>query len=257
MIVYLDAAFLLNFIIDFLLLMGSNRICAHPLCVGRCALAAVIGSLYATFCMLPSCQFLRSLFLRIVSLCVISAVAFGISLGSLRRTGVFFLLCMAICGVASGFNARGATTILLSMVIVLALCMLCLRGDLRAMQLIPVELSYNERSVRIMALQDTGNTLHDPVTGRSVLIVDAETAQELTGLTAEQLKNPVAAIRERPVHGLRLIPYRTIDRNDGFLLALRFKGAKIGKRMENILVAFSPEKLSGDGTYQALTGGIA
>ena len=104
--------------------------------------------------------------------------------------------------------------------------------------------------MRLTALRDTGNSLRDPITGKPVLIVGADIAEKLTGLSPAALRDPVRTMGSLP--GLRLIPYRTVG-NTGFLLALRIPSVKIGNRQGSALVAFSPHIL-GSG-YQALTGG--
>ena len=106
-----------------------------------------------------------------------------------------------------------------------------------------------------LSVEDTGNLLRDPITGRQVLVVGGDVALELTGLTQEQLRSPVESIGALP--GLRLIPYRNVGNSSGFLLALRLQNVKIGKWKGSTLVAFAPEGLSSEGAYQALTGGAA
>ena len=58
MAVYLDLVMLLNFLVDYLLLLGTNRLSGSPMTPGRCALAAVLGSVYAGACLLPGFRFL-------------------------------------------------------------------------------------------------------------------------------------------------------------------------------------------------------
>ena len=110
--------------------------------------------------------------------------------------------------------------------------------------------------MRLTALQDTGNSLIDPLTGRSVLVVGADVAKKLLGLTREQLSMPAEAIVSAGVPGLRLIPYRTVGQAGGMLLGLRLQDVKIGHWKGSSLVAFAPEGLSEEGAYQALTGGV-
>ena len=118
---------------------------------------------------------------------------------------------------------------------------------------VPVVIGLGEEKLELLALRDTGNTLRDPITGREVLVVGADVAGELTGLTREQLLAPVESVGA--LEGLRLIPYRTVNNGSGFLLALRLQDVIIGKRRGNSLVAFAPEEISAEGAYQALTGG--
>ena len=116
-----------------------------------------------------------------------------------------------------------------------------------------MELYYGKKHLSLTALQDTGNTLRDPITGCQVLVVGADVARELTGLSYEQLRTPVESVGALP--GLRLIPYHSVGSNS-FMLAMRMQKVKIGKWQGSSLVAFAPEGLNAEGAYQALTGGI-
>ena len=136
------------------------------------------------------------------------------------------------------------------------LCLLCgfgFQGVISSALYVPVELRYRDKHMNLTALHDTGNTLRDPITGRRVLVIGADAAGELTGLTREQLRRPVESIGALP--GLRLIPYRSVGTENGFLLALRLQDVKIGTWRGSSLVAFAPERLSSEDAYQALTGG--
>ena len=114
----------------------------------------------------------------------------------------------------------------------------------------PVEIAYGGRSLRLRGLRDTGNGLKDPVSGRSVLVVGAEAAQALTGLTAQQLARPLENLGAIP--GLRLIPYRTVG-SRGFLLGMQLQKVRIGSRKGSVVVAFAPMGL--EGNVEALIGG--
>ena len=87
----------------------------------------------------------------------------------------------------------------------------------------------------------------------SVLVIDVDAAERLIGLSRHQLCCPVDTIGMLP--GLRLIPYKSVG-GSGFLLAMRLSDVKVGSWKGSGLVAFSPEVLSAEGSYQALTGGI-
>ena len=137
---------------------------------------------------------------------------------------------------------------------IIFMCLICtlgVRGGV-GKQYVPVELYHRGKHLHITALRDTGNTLRDPITGRSVVVVGPEVAAQLTGLSHEQLRTPVKSILSLP--GGRLIPYKTIADPSGLLLALPIKEAKIGTWKGSCLVAFAPEKL-GNGEFEALTGG--
>ena len=48
--VYGDVVMALNFLVDFLLLMGTDRLAGFPAAAGRCALAAGLGAVYSGAC---------------------------------------------------------------------------------------------------------------------------------------------------------------------------------------------------------------
>ena len=251
--IYLDLVMLLNFLVDFLLILGTNRLCGYPFGAKRASLSALFGSIYAGICLLPGFAFLGNFLWRAVSLGFMSAIAFGFTKNAVRRGVVFTLLCMAMGGVALVVNSRGFWSVFFSGAGVCLLCAIGFRNKLGVQSFVPVELKYGEKKMRLTALQDTGNTLRDPVTGNDVLIVGADVAQKLIGLTRSQLRSPVEFLDAMP--GLRLIPYRTVGQGSGFLLALRLSEVKIGNQQRNTLVAFAPEGLHSEGAYQALTGG--
>ena len=257
MVVYLDLVALLNFFVDYLLLLGTNRLCGYPPGWGRSAWSAALGGVYGATCMLPQFHFLANTLWRIVVLCLMGWIAFGCNMSAIRRTVIFVLLCMALGGIAQGLGRGGIGSLIASAVALSGMCLLGFRDRPGSVSYVPVELSYGDKRLRLTALCDTGNTLLDPVTGRPILVVGAEVAQQLTGLTLQQLRSPVNSVEQSEIPGLRLVPYRTIGQNSGMLLAMRFSGVRIGNWHGSSLVAFAPERLSEDGRYQALTGGAA
>lgn len=249
---YLEGVMLLNFLVNFLLLLGAGQLCGYPVRFGRAVFGAGLGGLYAGACLLPGFYFLGNFIWRIVSLGVISVATYGFSSSALRRGLIFVILCLGMGAVAMGVGQGGVLGIVCVICVLCVLCCIGLQGRICGTTYIPVELSYGKKHLRLTALLDTGNTLRDPISGQQVLVIGADAASELTGLTREQLQRPVESVGALP--GLRLIPYRSIGSN-GFLLALRLQNVKIGKRKESTLVAFAPEGFGREGTYQALTGG--
>ena len=249
---YIPGVVILYFLVDFLLLLGAGRLCGEPSRWTRAALAAALGGVYAGACLLPGLYFLGNLLWRIISLLLLSVIAYGLSRNTVRRGLLFGLLSFALGGAVMEIGKGGPAELLGTAGVLCILCGFGFRGKGDGTNYIPVELSYGGKYMRLTALRDTGNRLVDPVTGRQVLVVGADIAQSLTGLTREQLHKPVESIGILP--GLRLIPYHTID-SSGFLLGMRLQNIKIGSWQGSGLVAFAPEWLHPEGTYQALTGG--
>lgn len=254
--VYLDAVMLLNFGVDLLLLIATNRIAGYPQAWGRQLLAAGLGALYAGACLLPGFWFLGNVFWRIIFLVLMGMLCFGFRLGAVRRMVLFVFLSMALGGFALGLGQKGFWGIVSSALGICLLCFFGFRGRAGETAYVPVRLSHNGKKMSLLALRDTGNTLCDPVTGESVLVASAEVGKAVLGLTRDQLSSPVETVASGVIPGLRLIPYRTVGQVTGFLLTAKLDSVEIGKRQGTGLVAFSPEKLDEEGTFQALTGGV-
>lgn len=250
---YIPGVVLLYFLVDFLLLLGAGRLCGDPVGWLSAAAASALGGIYAGACLLPGFYFLGNLLWRVVSLVLMAMIAYGFRLSTLRRGIVFAILSFALGGAVMGIGQGGPAELLGTAGVLCILCGFGFRDKLAGRHYIPVELSYQGKNMQLTALRDTGNGLIDPVTGRQVLVVGADVAQTLTGLTKEQLHKPVESMGSLP--GLRLIPYRSIDCSSGFLLGMRFQNVRIGNWQGSSLVAFAPEWLHPEGAYQALTGG--
>lgn len=242
--------------VDFLLLMGTNSLAGFPADWKRNLAAAALGGLYGGVCLLPGFSFLGGIFWRMVFLGFMGAIAFGWNRGSLKRTGTFVLLSMAMGGIALGFGRGQLLTVILAGASVWLLCRVAFGGRIGGKEYVPVRIRFGQRQVQILALRDTGNSLRDPVTGEPVLVLGSEAAVSLTGLTRQQLASPLETMAKRPLPGLRLIPYRAVGSSCGMLLAMRFEDVTIGDKRQGTLIAFDPGGLGSEQMYQALTGGV-
>lgn len=256
MTVYGDLVVILNFLVDFLLLLGTNRLSGFPPCPGRSAAAAGLGGLYAAGCLMPGFSFLAGNLWRMVSLGGMGVVAFGWNRSAVKRSGVFLVLSMALGGLALALGSGNVVQLTATAAVLWLVCHLAFGGNIGGKQYVPVTLRYGDSTVNLTALVDTGNTLRDPITGESVLVIGPGAAGTLTGLTPSQLRQPLETMQQRPISGLRLIPYRAVGCQEGFLLALRFSDVTIRGQTSSRLVAFAPEGLGETGMIQALTGGI-
>jgi stage II sporulation protein GA (sporulation sigma-E factor processing peptidase) len=162
---------------------------------------------------------------------------------------------MALGGIASGAGADDFVAVCLCALLVAALCSIGFGGQGIGRSFVPVELCWQGRCVRVLALRDTGNTLHDPLTGERVLVAGADMGKALLGLTARQLSSPAETLAAGMAPGMRLIPYRTIGQRGAMMLALRFRDVRVGSWKGSALVAFAPECFGQDEGYQMLIGG--
>lgn len=257
MVVYLDLVMLLNAAVDFLLLLGTNRLTGFSANIKRLIPAALLGGVYGGACMIPELHFLGNILWRLIFLAAMSVIAFGIDFSALRRCGIFVLLTMALGGLVSSFHSRDYVWILLGAFCIWGLCKVGFGSGPVGRTYVPLQIRHNGKMLNLTALRDSGNSLKDPITGETVLVIGGKAAQELSGLTEDQLRSPLETMSRQKQPGMRLIPYATVGQGSGMLLAMRFGDVKMGGKNGSALIALAPENIGRGEGFQALAGGMA
>ena len=235
------------FAVDGLLLCAAGALLGRRPPWGNILLGAAVGALHAAACLLPQLERVSGTFCRLCMLMLMGVIAYGMEWGSVS----LFVVLELACG-AMALTVEGPASLLISGLGVALLAVVAIRSK---RGLVAVELNLADKRQRVMALRDTGNGLRDPITGERVLIIGPEVAAKLTGLSKSQLQSPVETMAQRPLPGLRLVPYTTVN-GKGMMLALRLPKVRIGHVQRSALVAFAPEGLGEKGGFEALTGGM-
>lgn len=280
-VIYVDTLFLLNALVDYLLLLCSARLAGEPLKRLRFALGAALGGGYAVAIFLPGLGFLERPLCRLAAAALMVVAAFGSSSRLGRQAAIFFALSCAFAGGVLAISLLGGQGLSLNRGVVysgmdLKIVLLSAAGCYVVLSLLfqkvvkhthftgelrDVRLELGERSVELTALTDTGNTLTDPVTGRGVMV--AEGARLLPLFPLEQrpdeaaLQDPAGALERLTGAGghFRLLPYRSVGVDRGLLLAVRVDRAVVdGEDRGTMVVALSPNPVSDGGGYGALLG---
>ena len=253
MVIYLDLVLGLNFLIDLMLLLGTNRLCGFSPGFARAAAAAALGAAYGALALISGFSFLGNGFWRVVFLLLMGMVAFGWNPGAWRRIGIFLLLSLAMGGMALGISQEGIPALLLSASSVWLLSRIGFGGSAGGGEYIPITVTEGGRSISVIALKDTGNGLRDPISGEQVIVLGPEAAKKLLDLSQEALRSPLDTLQKHP--GLRLIPYCAVGKPGGLLVGKRFSSVKLDQRECSALVAFAPEPIGRGQIFQALAGG--
>ena len=280
-VVYVDTLFLLNALVDYLLLLCSARLAGEPLERLRFALGAVLGGGYAVAIFLPGLGFLERPLCRLAAAVLMAVAAFGGGRRLGRQTAIFFALSCAFAGGVLAISLVGGTGLSLNRGVIysgmdLKMVLLSAAGCYAALSLLlqkagkhahftgelkEVRLELGERAVELTALTDTGNTLTDPVTGRGVMVAEGARLEPL--FPPEQcpdkgaLRDPAGALEGLIAAGgrFRLLPYRSVGVDRGLLLAVRVDRAVVdGEDRGAMVVALSPNPVSDGGGYAALLG---
>ena len=122
--IYLNLVMVLDFFVDFLLLLGTNRLSGFPAQPWRCAWAALLGAVYSGACLLPGFSFLGNILWRGISLWLMGTIAFGVSFSALKRGALFLLLSLAMSGIALHVGQENLLSIFLCALLCLLLSLI-------------------------------------------------------------------------------------------------------------------------------------
>ncbi len=243
--VYADLYFLVNASMDLLCVLLTARLLQTVAARWRVLLAAAFGGGFSLWVLLFGIAGWLGLFLDLAAAFVICAIAFarkGTGFGRLAKiTAVFFLVSAILGGVMTAlysllnrldlpFEAFAGESISVWMFAILSLAagILTLRGGrflgISAKQKrVRVEAVLFGKRVTLNALLDTGNLMHDPIGGRSVVVAEASRLRGV--LPREVFLPPGDPAREMWLRNyenarrVRLIPAKTAA-GEGVLSAI-------------------------------------
>jgi len=282
-VVYIDSLFLLNLVVNYLLLLATTKLAGEIIRRLRLAAGAALGALYAALIFLPGMGFLVHPVYKAGAAVLMALVAFGGSRRLLRLLFIFLCLSCAFGGgvLAIGllggqgltlrggiiYSAMDLKLVLLSaagcyFLLTLVFRRIAVHGGVKR-DLVPATLTLSEKKLTLTTLVDTGNTLTDPATGRPVMVAEGERLAPLFpadyALDAAALRDPVTTLERLSAkeegRRFRLLPYQAVGVECGMLLTARLDSARIGdKDYGSILVALAPNRISDGGVYSALIG---
>lgn len=278
--VYVDVLFAVNLMLDYLLLVLTARLGGVYRSRWRLLLAACAGALAAVVLYFPELPLWLGLLARTALCAGVTALAFGVERGHyLRLCGLFCVCTFALAGGVwalallggSAFVRNGVVCIdlplrllLATAVAVWALLGICGGTRLRLSKgTAKLTIALGNRSMAVRALQDSGNLLNDPVTGKRVALLSVSAASALLEpqdrpllrmLDGRNVAAVCAALVERGAGAFRLVPYRTAS-GGGLLLAFRPDRLTVDGREETgYLLGVTPTELDVSGECRAVIG---
>lgn len=254
---YLVTVIFMRFLVDLLLLIGAYRLMERQPRLWRCALGAAVSAGYAGWCLMPGFSFLGGMPWRLVFIGLSAMAAFGLEKTAIKPGLLFGVMDMVLGSAAAGLEKGSGWPMIALGIGAGALWLLGHRSAAAGGRYVPISITHGGKTVSLTALVDTGNTLRDPVTGRGVLVADADAARHLLGLTQQQLMRPIETMAAVSIRGLRLIPYCSVGQPAGLLLAIKVDELKMNGKPSDYIVAFAPQYLGQGRAFQALAGGAA
>ncbi len=276
-VVYVDLLFFLNLMANYLLLLGAGRMAGAVLRRWRIALGACGGALYAVAAFLQGCEWTAQWPCKIAAGILLPLIAYGGEKGLLRITVLFLGASAGLAGVVLAVEALGSGGLMLEngvlysdfdlrlLLLLFSICYFVMSLFFRRIgghdrrELIRLTVQLEDIRVELTALVDSGHTLTDPATNKTVIVAEAALFRKFLPLSIDPAR-PIEGLqrcREYGVNGACLIPYRSVGVDCGILLAFRAHSVQAGKRtLGRLLVALSPNPVSDGGDYQALIGGF-
>ena len=258
-VVYVDSVFVLNALMDYLLVLCAARLAGIPLRRRRYLLAGLLGGAYAVAVFLPGLGFLSATPVKLAAGILLALAAYGGEAKLLRLTLLLFAVscAMAGCVLALGLVAGGGVpmvngvfytdvdakvllTAAAAAYLVLTVVFRAAAGKGVRGELVRAQVCLAGRTTAFTAFCDTGNALRDPVSGAPVLVVspgrlDGALPREVRSLLDRgALERPAELLepmmRAAPELRFRLIPYHAVGVAGGLLLAvlLYLIGAALG-----------------------------
>lgn len=249
---YLDVLFLVNFMMDYLLLLIVRRMLKCSATHGNICLGALLGSgltCVVVVLPLPYPIIKLVLFHTLVNTCMIRA---GLKIKTMR-TFVKALIMLYIGGFLLGgileaFRPYVKVGSLFFGLAILGYYMVL--GIWKFLSYVhrwnqyhcQVVLYLGEKHYQLKGLIDTGNGLRDPISGKPVSIISRGSVKEL--------------VKEERVENIRYIPYRSVGKKEGVLPAFQIDRMCIRRGeelwVEAPLIGISEEEISQGGEFDMI-----
>lgn len=271
--VYVDVMFIINFIMDYILLQITAlfiRRHPHPI---KLISASIVGAIYATFVFFSSLGTLILFCGCLLTSCWMIIIAFGVNnvIHIIKNLAVFYLTSFVASGVSFAFllaeNGRGklnliigngvfysdlnAYTMLAVFFIVITVvhisCGYLKKQRINSQFLYEVTIEKNGKQVTDTALFDTGNFLKDPISQTGIIIAEWQSVSAL--FSGKSLDSAVAEYTK----DFSYIPCRGINGVTG-MFAFRPDKIFSDKLTSDapVLVGITATPLDVDGTFRMI-----
>jgi stage II sporulation protein GA (sporulation sigma-E factor processing peptidase) len=289
--IYADIVFIINFSVDFLILIAAGRLADRNAHLWRLILGAAIMALLYCLSIFVSYfhifyHLLFSVIMLIIGICVaycpIKPVIFV-------KLFLFSYICafliggtgMAIYYAANFYDVLGnidGQALRLSLPILIAAAVMFYilfrvikdyleRRTLKRQICMPVRIFMDEKSVEINALVDTGNSLRDPLSRAPVIVAEFESIKSFLPDSVKLMFygekgdiNPLGLLESQSGgfdKKLRMIPYESLGKKNGMLIGFRPDKVEITRESDivsrgDVVIGIYNFALSRDGDYQGL-----
>lgn len=201
--VYVDVLFIINFIIDYILLTVTSFFIKKTPKISKICIASIAGAAYSACAFFMPLGAILSLLFSVAVAFLMVVIAFGVKKASvlLKNTAVFFLVSTVTAGVGFSFVFTGkavqnyavnngifyADVDAYTLLFIFAVSVITIhtatgyvkKQKIKSRYLYNVTIEKNGRKVCDTALFDSGNFLTDPITQKSVIVAEWQSVAPL------------------------------------------------------------------------------
>lgn len=271
--IYVDILFVINLIINYLLLFVTAHIATLAISRFRLSLSAAFGALYAVFSFLPSLSFLLFSPIKLFIAVIMVFIAFGKKLflrayltflvSSLVFAGLCLLAPSAISSISGGvyyIKLSFPVLILTTLIAYILLRIVFSRRCGGEKKICNVRVKSNGSEISLHALVDTGNSLRAPQTNARVVICSYDTIRCILPPAAREILDEhrnrsfsLAFDKLSDISHFSLIPYKTVGVSFSLLLAFAPDEVYIEKKISKGAICVISEAPVSDGSgYDAI-----
>lgn len=290
MTIYIDVVFIENLIMNYIILLANTFILKIKVKQLRLILASSIGTIYTVMAYLVSNKIFSNFFIKLLLSIIIVYIAFNPK--ELKRffkqLVVFYLTSFVFGGAAFAFiyiikpqnilmknglflGTYTLKTVVISTIIAFTIIILTFRfvknkfskKDIYK----EIDVSIEQKIIRVKAIVDTGNMLKEPITGKPVIVIEhtclynilpKEILDNIEKILGGDLENISEEIKNKYLTRLKFIPFSSLGKQNGMILGISPQFIKIcgeeDRKIKDIIVGIYNKSLTKDGSYRALIG---
>lgn len=283
MTIYLDIIFLENLLMNYIILFGTGAVQKEKMKNFKLMISSVIGALYAIITYLGIIPIYSSLLMKVLLSVIMIYTAFDIhNVKKMCKTLLlFYLISFATGGLALALlyliapqniafnNGVLVGSYPMQITIIAGFLGFCIiqyvfKVNKRMMKIndliCNLEIDVGGKIIHTKAFVDSGNTLKDPITQKAVIIIEKEKVKQALkdeNIDYEEILKNEASQQDSDIR-IRLIPFKSIGKQNGMLLGIQARLVKIIQKdeneiiLENVILGLYDKKINKN--YSALIG---
>lgn len=252
---YIDIYFIINFMLNFISLNLTAKVLNIHTSIRRRIITSSIVAIWNILLIFLRVESTILIFLFQNILPIVFLMSFGLLIKEkillIKSIILAYIIAVAVAGILQLFERYIMIGVVFFILLIITYHIILagfaylelLFGEKK--RYLKVELYYGEIHLSLNGLNDTGNLLKDPLTGKAVSVLDLNSGKKFT--------------TEINLSKLRRIPYHTIS-GVGELAVLEIDRLSIGegsmKRwIDSPIIAFTKEKISSNNSFQIILNG--